>query len=289
MPRSRSIQPGQSMKYAEYAAAPGCNFSTLKHMTKSPLHYRYALENPPAETPAMLLGRATHTAVFEPERFQLEYAVWEGSRRTNTYKEFAEECEAQGRSVLRDDEYDTALAIRDSVRGIPAVAELLAKGRPEISLFWRNPPTGVECKGRLDWIAGNAILDLKTTTSIDEGWFSQQAWKMGYFHQSAMYQEGYAVTSGKGVMLPFGIVAVERTAPHACRLYWLDEDSMERAWNEYVNWLEKVLECTTSGNWPGPEPVEERLSAPAWAMATTEDDTIVDFDGLEEIDDRKAG
>ncbi len=289
MPRSRRAEPGKSMKFSEYAAAPGCNFSTLKHMAKSPLHYKFALENPPEVTPAMLLGRATHTAVFEPDRFQLEYAVWTGSRRTNAYKEFAKECEGQGRSVLREDEYETTLAIRDTVRSIPAVAKLLEKGRPEISLFWRNPPTGLECKGRPDWIAKNAILDLKTTVNIDEGWFAQQAWKMGYFHQAAMYQEGFSVSSGKGVLLPFGIIAVERKPPHACRLYWLDEDSLEKAWAEYVTWIEKVLDCTTSDNWPGPEPVEERLLAPAWAMARTEEDNIVNFEGVEDIDDRKAG
>ena len=287
--RNRSKMPGEGMRFTEYAEAPGCHFSTLKHMAKSPLHYKHALENPPEETTAMLLGRATHTAVFEPERFQLEYAVWSGSRRTNAYKEFAQECEEQGRSVLRDSEYESALAIRDAVRGVPTVAELLEKGRPEVSLFWRNPPTGVECKGRLDWIAKTAILDLKTTTSIDEGWFAQHAWKMGYFHQAAMYQEGYAVASGKGEMLPFGIVAVERKPPHACRLFWLDEESIERAWAEYVAWLEQVQVCTASDKWPGPEPVEGELAAPGWALVTDDDEDAIDFEGVDDRDARKAG
>ena len=57
---------------------------------------------------------------------------------------------------------------------------------------------------------------------------------MDYFHQAAMYQEGYAVASGRGEMLPFGIVAVERKPPHACRLFWLDEESIERAWADHV-------------------------------------------------------
>ena len=85
------------MRFADYAAAVGINFSTLKHMARSPMHYRYALEHPPAETPAMLLGRATHTAVFEPDRFQLDYAVWPGDRRGNAYLQFAEGCQANCR------------------------------------------------------------------------------------------------------------------------------------------------------------------------------------------------
>ena len=287
MPKARTITPGQTMKFADYRAAPGCNFSTLKHMATSPKHYRHALENPTGSTPAMILGRATHTAVFEPQRFQLEYAVWSDSRRTNAYKEFAEECAAQGREVLKDDEYATVLAIRDSVRSTPPVAELLEKGRPEISLFWRNPQTGIECKGRLDWIAGKtAILDLKTTTCIDEGWFSQQAWKMKYFHQAVMYREGFAVSSGRGIVLPFGIVAVEKKPPYACRLFWLEEESLERAHEEYLSWLEKVRDCTETGVWPGPEPVESELSAPAWATSTGTEEAI-DFEGVD--DAREAG
>jgi len=134
------------MRFADYAAAVGINFSTLKHMAKSPLHYRYAVENPPAETPAMLLGRATHTAVFEPERFQLNYALWPGDRRGNAYQQFADEATMQGRSILKASEYDTAQAIRNAVRGTPEVAALLEKGFPEVSLFWNNPITGLARK-----------------------------------------------------------------------------------------------------------------------------------------------
>ncbi len=286
-PRRRSLTPGVSMKFSEYRAAPGCNYSSLKHMATSPMHYKHALEHPPDENPAMLIGRATHTAVFEPDRFQLEYAVWSASRRTNAYKAFSEECQAQGRSVLTESEYEDVLAIRDSVRGIPAVARLLEKGRAETSLFWRNPQTGIECKGRLDYVsAEKAILDLKTTLSIDEGWFAKQAWKMRYFHQAAMYREGYAESSSKGSILPFGIIAVERKPPHACRLFWLDQDSLEIAHEEYISWLEQVRSCTETGVWPGPEPAETELKAPGWALSTED---AIDFEGVEDGEDLQAG
>ena len=287
MQRTRTLDPGVYMKYSEYSTAPGCNFSTLKNMARSPMHYRHALQCPKEDNAALILGRATHTAVLEPKRFQLEFAVWSDSRRTNAYKEFAEECEAQGRSVLKDVEYEAVMAIRDSVRATPPVAELLEKGRPEISLFWLNRQTGIQCKGRLDWIAGRrAILDLKTTLSIDEGWFAKQAWKMRYFHQAAMYREGYAESSSKGSILPFGIIAVERKPPHACRLFWLSEDSLEMAHEEYISWLEQVRDCTETGVWPGPEPVETELKAPGWALATED---AIDFEGVEDGEDLQAG
>jgi hypothetical protein len=276
----RAKRPSLSMTFADYAAAPDIHFSTLRHMGQSPLHYLHALQNPSAETPAMLLGRATHTAVFEPMRFQLDYAVWSGDRRGAAYQQFADEAAAQGRSILKENEYSTALAIRDSVRGIPEVAALLEKGYPEASLFWVNPSTGLACKGRLDWIAGEgAILDLKTTGSIDPRIFAAHAWRMGYFHQAAMYQEGYAGSSGMGSILRCGLIAVEKDPPYACRLFWLDPESVTKAWSEYQGWLNQVKDCMAASVWPGPRPVESELAAPAWATA---DNEAVDFDGVEE-------
>jgi hypothetical protein len=277
---ARTRRPGLLMPFTEYLAAPGIHFSTLRFMGQSPLHYRHAQDNPPAETQAMLLGRATHTAVFEPQRFQLDYAVWSGDRRGAAYQQFADEAAAQGRSILKEAEYSTALAIRDSVREIPEIAALLEKGQPETSLFWVNPQTGLACKGRLDWIAGEgSILDLKTTSSVDPRVFSAHAWRMGYFHQAVMYQEGYAISSGMGTIPRCGIIAVEKDPPYACRLFWLDPDSLIRAWSECQGWLSQVKDCQATGIWPGPGPVESELAAPAWATA---DNDAVDFDGVEE-------
>ncbi|HOF67815.1 MAG TPA: PD-(D/E)XK nuclease-like domain-containing protein [Candidatus Fermentibacter daniensis] len=277
---ARARRPGILMPFPEYRTAPGIHFSTLKFMGQSPLHYRYAQDNPPAETQAMLLGRATHTAVFEPMRFQLDYAIWQGDRRGTAYQQFADEAAAQGRSILKEGEYNTALAIRDSVRGIPEIAALLERGQAESSFFWVNPQTGLACKGRLDWIASEgAVLDLKTASTIDPREFSAHAWRMGYFHQATMYQEAYAITSGTGTVPRFGIIAVEKEPPHACRLFWLDPDSLSRAWTEYQGWLRQVKDCIASDTWPGPGPVESELAAPSWAMT---EDEAVDFGGLEE-------
>jgi len=62
-------------------------------------------------------------------------------------------------------------------------------------------------------------------------------------------------------------------------LFWLEEDSLDRAREEYIGWLRQVKECTASGKWPGPGPVESELAAPAWAVT---DNEAVDFDGVEE-------
>ena len=277
---ARAKRPGIPMPFAEYLAAPGIHFSTLRFMGQSPLHYRYAQDNPPAETQAMLLGRAVHEAVFEPRRLELDFATWSGDRRGAAYQQFADEAAAQGRSILKEGEFNTVLAIRDSVQSTPEIAALLEKGYPETSFFWVNLSTGLACKARLDWIAGEgAILDLKTATSIDPRILSAHAWTMKWFHQLASYREAYAICSGSGTILRCGIIAVEKEPPHACRLFWLDPESVSKAWGEYQGWLSHVKGCQVADVWPGPGPVESELSAPAWATA---DNEAVDFDGVEE-------
>jgi len=62
------------MNFAEYQAIQAVNFSSLKMMRESPLHYRHALTAIRAESPAMALGSAVHCAVLEPGRFALEYS-----------------------------------------------------------------------------------------------------------------------------------------------------------------------------------------------------------------------
>lgn len=275
------IRPGAPTTRAEYDAYPAVHYSTLKYMAQSPMHYQYAVQNPIPETPAMLLGRATHTAVFEPDRLPLEYVVWPERRQGRAWDEFKAAATAAGKTILNSDEYQTALDIRDSVRGQAVAATMLHRGRPEVMLAWQNRETGLECKGRLDWIASladgsGAIIDLKTTSDISPRIFAAHAWRLGYFHQAAMYQEGYAETSG-GTVLPCYIIAMESKPPHACTVYRLPDESVAAAWDQYVGWLRAVQDCRASGVWPGPTEAAD-LPAPAWAITDAE----VDFGGIGE-------
>lgn len=265
---------------SNYRSIDAVNYSTLKHLRPpdgSPARYRYFLDHPTLPTKAMLLGSAVHTAVLEPERFSIEYVVWPGDRRTKKYREFAEYEEGEGRTILTSSEFETCEAIAESVRSNLDAAAILSEGEAEQTLRWTNPETGIECKGRADWVRPGLVADLKTTHDISARNFSRHAWYMGTFFQMAMYQEG--VEQMTGAIPAMTIIAAEQKPPYLCAVYQIDEQSLAAAWNEYIQCLELLKQCRADDTWPGPE--SGMLTAPGWILAEAEDNEPLTFGGEE--------
>lgn len=254
------------MNFSEYSQIPAVNFSTLKEMARSPKAYQHRLTHPREDTAAMALGRAVHTAVLEADRLPLEYAVWEGRRGTNDFKDFVL---AQGaRQILTVADYAHILAIRDAVHAHPVAGKLLVKGKPEETADWRDRATGLACKCRIDFLSSRYLIDLKTTRSIEPWSFAGDAARLKYVHQLAYYRRG--LIGDRAVR----IIAVESEPPHDVAVYKVPESLLCAADVEIDDLLARVVECTASGIWPGayPEPVE--LDVPGWAFDDYESGAI---------------
>ena len=265
------------MTFDEYRALSGINFSTLKAMADSPLAYQHVLANPPKQTDAMALGSAIHTAVLEPDRFPLEYAVWEGGRRgTNDYKAFV--AQQGGRQILTVAEYDQCLAVRDAVRAHKPARRLLRYGQAEVTLRWIDPLTHLRCKARLDWLRGGALTDLKSTTDIDARIFGRLAGRMLYHCQLAFYRMGLRATGH-----PEGatqIIAVESDPPHDVAVYFLDDYQLEASEEKVQQLLARVKQCRRNRSWPGRYAGEQLLELPPWQFPSENDisDLGIDFE-----------
>jgi exodeoxyribonuclease VIII len=262
--------------FATYAMVDGVNWSTLKHMARSPLHYQHALAVEREDNTAMAMGRATHTAVLEPHRLATDYAVFDGERRAGKAWEAFKE-ENAGRTILKREEYDRCLAMRDAVRGHALASAYLERGQGEKTITWTDPATKVVCKARLDWVAESiaAVVDLKTTGNVDAEKFQRLAYGMGYFTQLAWYRDGLAYATGQ--VLPGVLIAVEAKAPHDVLVSEIDEDSMYAGTEQYQDLLRKVVACRESGVWPGRYPDKQMLRMPSWAFEDEEDATGLDL------------
>jgi len=258
------------MTREEYDRVQRVNWSTLKELGRSPVHYRHRLLTPRTDTDAMKLGRAVHVAVLEPEHFFSQYVLWdEGIRRGKVWDAFKKKY--AGSEILKRDEYDLCLAIQAAVRSHPDAAPLLHHGEPESTMLWTDAATGLECKGRVDYGQPATITDLKTTRDASQDGFGREAWRLDYQAQLAMYQDGWA-ESHAGVRPDVMIVAVENYAPHVVQVYRVADAVLEAGREHYRGLLETLKECRTSGQWPGYATGVMDLMPPRWAMESDEED-----------------
>ena len=110
------VQPDgfvENMPYEEYAAVKAINFSQLRPMMRSPLAYRWAMDNPEPETDAQKIGTVVHRMILEPNNLG-ELAVWgnledQKVRRGKVWDAFQEEHE--GCIILTVYENDDVLAM----------------------------------------------------------------------------------------------------------------------------------------------------------------------------------
>ena len=252
------------MTFSDYCASPGVNWSTLKHMGTSPAHYKSALETPRKDTPQVLLGRAVHSAVLEPDRMLEEFTVWPGTRRGKDWEAF--KAAHKGRGILTKPEYDSCLAVRDAVRSNPEAAALLT-GLSEVSLQWQDERTGVWCKARVDHMVSTAsdswLVDLKTAQSVTPRDFESAAARFQYYGQLAFYRRGAPLKT-------VYIIAVENAPPYDVVVYELDEYALAYGDDEVDRYLDRLVECTSTDTWPGQYPETQVLGLPPWLEKQTE-------------------
>lgn len=267
--------------FQTYLDSPGLNFSTLKHIEKSPKHYLAALKTSKT-TDAMKLGQAVDALTLSDlgrdavlESFGV--IVYPEERRGNKWKAFKDL--NQGQIIVTESEIATALAMRDAVQSDPVAAELLAGARFQVPLHWQAH--GVALKGRVDALTPTALIDLKTTRHIGKRAFASDAAKMLYHAQLGHYASGVEALTGTWPTVH--IVAVENVPPYDVVVYDLDEDDVVRGLRRVESWIERWREATAADHWPGvSEGKRVRLELPAWATANTDEITMPGEPGEED-------
>ena len=251
-----------TMTDAEYRLLPAINYSNLKHMRKSPLHYRHKVDagEDVALSAKLAWFRAVHTLVLEPFAFQDEYVVYLGKRdrRTKMYKAFL--AEHPGRSVLSLDEHDRAMTIASSVNEHPWVAEMLAHEgtETEVVMVWDDASAG-PCKGKADLLHyseehGLIVADLKTFSTTDGRQIARTGAQYGWHIQFAHYLHGAAHHFGLSLAdVPYKClsIVVEADAPHDVTVCEWDEVSIDHALAQHRGLLDHVAVCERSQRWPG--------------------------------------
>jgi hypothetical protein len=261
------------VKFAEYQALGALNWSTLKNMAISPRLYRHRLAHPLPDTPAMLMGRAIHAAVLEPDSFPDEYRIAEPRQCAGETKTGARcskpavpggtlchlhggaaEAEAlaeSGVTVLTADQGETVVHCVEAVATHKAARELLERApQREISIEWEID--GRRMKSRIDALGEAVLVDLKSTRSLAR--FGWQAGDMLYHGQLALYLDGAIAAGLLDENAEVYIIAVESAEPWDVATVRLDDDEIDDGRRLYRRLLRDLAACEAMNYWPGAWP-----------------------------------
>lgn len=233
----------------DYDSLPYVNKSTLWEMRKSPLHYWHLMhDTPKKDTPAMKFGRAVHSRLLQPESFGTEFAVApECDRRTTQGKAIWKELMESGKEVISQDDMDTILAMEAEFAAV--AKKYLAGAETEKPLIWTDNESGVKCKGRLDAITDDYVIDYKTTTDASTDAFRREALRYGYDLQAAMYLE--AARANGYHPQGFIFIAQEKSAPYLINVLHAGDAFLDRGAWIMRDLLAKYKECSEKDIWPG--------------------------------------
>jgi len=251
----------RGMKMEEYLAVDAVSHSDLKNMKRSPAKCLAERGFVTPSTDAMVLGSAIHTAVLEPERFDDVVGVLPGdfNGRTKAGKALKEQMEGQYPIVLKKEDANRALAIRDSVwRNSDARVLLDAKGSIESTILVQDPVTGVMTRSRPDkWCwAERIIVDLKKTVKTSVSAFLRQAYDLGYFSQIAFYKATARWLAEAGLVAieppTMGVLlAVVDSRPYENALIPVPTDVLMKETEKWRALLDLYATCVEENRWPG--------------------------------------
>jgi len=204
------------------------------------------------DTPAMLLGRATHTRILEgSDTYKTSYAFG-GPINPSTQKpfgantkKFAEWVEAQGKPVLSNDQSELIEKMASGVAMNSEAIDLLLYGRAEGVV--RTQYCGTPSQIRIDWTHPHrGIVDLKTTADLT--WFENDAKRRRYHNQLAFYQAVMAEVIGE--YAPVYLIGVEKIEPYRCGVWSISDQTLEIARRENEAAIRRLMHCHESDHWP---------------------------------------
>lgn len=189
---------------------------------------------PDNDTPALMVGRATHVRILEGrDAYETQFAIGGpiNPRTDKPYgsntKAFAEWAKAQGKPVLSHDNVDLIEQMAAGVAMNDEAVDLLLYGRSEGVV--RTNYCDTPCQIRIDWVHPHrGIVDLKTTADLT--WFENDAKRRRYANQVSLYQAVLAQVIDQFV--PVYLVGIEKNEPFRCGVWRVSDNTLAIARQE---------------------------------------------------------
>ncbi len=279
---------------SDYSAIAAVNWSSLKYMSVSPRMYRYRLTHPEPRKPTWVLGGAIHCMVLEPDVFPSRYAIFDAEtlkalapgRNTKAGKgnvdrhpewatdamtsdEYQAACVAlahPGKEPLTVSQHATCVIAAGAVGEHRVARDLLRGGLAEEAIEWTDPDTGLRCKGRLDYLRPDLVIDLKSSADPSPAAFERAAVNFGYAAQVAFYTDGALASKRMTGNAHPCIIAVRTKDDFDVACFQLSSEALEIGRAVYKSLLRRLSECISADYFPGVAPELKVLDLPPWAV-----------------------
>jgi hypothetical protein len=250
----------------EYHAHPAIGSTSLKHILRSPAHYKYEKENPSEPTPAMQLGTAVHEAILEPNLFANNAIImpkFEGTGSRAAKEQWL--IENDGKTVLTKENYENIMKVLEAIQKHPVAKGLLSDGAAEESYFWQDPRTGLVCKCRPDYLRkGHIVVDVKTTYDASPEAFTKQIANLKYHVSAAHYLAGVSAVENQKFD-QFILLAIEPKPPFGMSIHLLDDATIDAGHGLAMKALITLKECKEKNYYPGYTTEILTTALPNWA------------------------
>lgn len=250
-------------KYHEIKAVSN---SYLKYSNKSMKHFMAALKGAQKEaTPAMIKGGLLHLAILQPSVFKKNTYISDAT--TKAQKQYKQDVEDYPFChVLLKTEADEITGMANALIEDPVIKPIITGIKTEVTMFAKDPVTGLVMKGRTD-IEGSKsyIADYKTTENAKPEVFAKSAANYWYHVQAAHYMEMYKILGQPKDY--FIIIAQEKSEPYeSCSFVWKhDGPEIEKGLEIRRKLLDKIHGNLQANNITGYASSIIELHLPEWA------------------------
>lgn len=223
--------------------------------------WSYWLHNPDRlikkPTEAMIFGRATHALLLGDEKFEDSFVIRpekvEGEKyngNKTVWRDWFKEMAEQGLEVITKEQFEHIKRMASDASKHPFVAAGGLNGGVELSMFAKDPETGIWLRSRPDVEANDGDYgDLKTASDFNEGFLSRQIEGAGYYLQGAMTKRVCDLLGKPFRSFSFLYVRSEEYADTDFRVLSDDDIRLGEACLTYG--LRKIREGLLNSSWPG--------------------------------------
>lgn len=268
-----------ALTFAEYEALPGVNISTLLLLQgKTDAAAHWEITHPRPDTEALALGSAVHAAILEPTVFETMYCTQPafGDLRSPANKKAKIEWEeAHADTVnLNTEQYATVLAVRANLATCndPEIREMMdGPGQNEIGILFRDEPTNLLCKGRIDRITmlhgWPTIVEVKTTRCLLDRFIETELGEKHYHIRLAWYMDALSMIRPAEWLTVY--LWLGTSEPNEVRTTQCDDHAYAEGRAVYRHLLDRYAKCQASGDWPSFRHGIEVINPPRWAYRYT--------------------